>query len=191
MFPAETQTQALWTDRFLVCVPTLSQFIVFSAAAAVLLLSSVTWSLPALLLPPLVEPFHALIPAVLSEVVNHTCTSESLLTNEVSAPNTAMLLIEEQSYNSPVDSSVTTVLRNSSKDPTEGECSVSQAREESSPCELPHSNALSAPAASPEMAASLEAILHPDRINFPGTEVLRNVHFSLLLPLCFLAEGSL
>lgn len=52
----------------------------------------------------------------------------------------------------------------------EGEGSVSQARQESYLRELPHSNASSAPAATPEMAASLEAMLHPDRINFPGTE---------------------
>ena len=81
----------LWTARFLVCALTLSHFIVFSAAAAVLLLGSVTWPLPALLLPLLVKLFRALIPEVLSKVMNHTCTSESLLTNEASAPNSAVL----------------------------------------------------------------------------------------------------
>ena len=57
LFPAETQIQVLWPPRFLVCALTLSHFVVFSAAAAVLLLGSVTWPLPALLLPLLVKPF--------------------------------------------------------------------------------------------------------------------------------------
>lgn len=104
---------------------------VFSAAAAVLFLDSVTWPLSALLLPLLVKPFHALIPDVLSKGMNHTCTSESLLTNETYAPNSAVLLIEARSYNLPVDRNGTTVLRNSSKDPREGEGSVSQTSKES------------------------------------------------------------
>jgi len=37
------------------------------------------------------QAFLALIPEVLSKVMNHTCTSESLLTNEASAPDSAML----------------------------------------------------------------------------------------------------
>lgn len=91
LFPAETQIQVLWTIRFLLYALTLSHYTVFSAAAAALLLSSVTWPLPALLLPLLVKLFHALIPDVLSKVMNHTCTRESLLTNEAYAPNSAML----------------------------------------------------------------------------------------------------
>lgn len=91
LFPAETWIQVLWTARFLLCALTLSHYTVFSAAGAVLLLSSVTWPLPALLLPLLVKLFHALIPDVLSKVMNHTCTSESLLTNEAYAPNSAVV----------------------------------------------------------------------------------------------------
>lgn len=67
-----------------------SYFPVASAAVS-LLLCSVTWPLPALLLPVLGELFLALIPEVLSKVMNHTCASESLLTNEASAPNSAGL----------------------------------------------------------------------------------------------------
>lgn len=74
---------------FVLSLCPITQF--FPAAAAVLLLSSATWPLPALLLPLLVKPFHALIPDVLSKVMNHTCTSESLLTNEAYAPNSAVL----------------------------------------------------------------------------------------------------
>lgn len=91
LFSAETQIQVLWTARFLLCALALSHYTVFSAAAAVLLLGSVTWPLPALLLPLLVRPFHALIPDVLSKAMNHICTSESLLTNEAYAPNSAVL----------------------------------------------------------------------------------------------------
>lgn len=91
LFTAETQIQVSWTATFLVCALTLSHFIVFSAAAAVPLLGSVTWPLSALLLPLLVKLFLALIPEVLSKVMNHNCTSESLLTNETSAPNSAVL----------------------------------------------------------------------------------------------------
>lgn len=80
-----------WFVRFLLYALTLSHYTVFSATAAVLLLGSVAWPLPALLLPLLVKPFHALIPDVLSKVMNHTCTSESLLTNEAYAPNSAWL----------------------------------------------------------------------------------------------------
>lgn len=91
LFPTETRTQVLWTARYLVCALTLAHFIVFSAAAAVLLLWSVTQPLLALLLPVLVKQLHALIPEVLSNAMNHTCTSESLLTNEASAPGSAVL----------------------------------------------------------------------------------------------------
>lgn len=93
LFPAEIQIQVLWTPAlsgfcFVLSLCPITQF--FSATAAVLLLGSVTRPLPALLLPLLVKPFHALIPDVLSKVMNHTCTSESLLTNEAYAPNSAV-----------------------------------------------------------------------------------------------------
>lgn len=48
-----------------------------------------------------------------------------------------------------LENSVTMVLRNSSKDPKEGESSISQAKEESYLCELPYSNVSSTPAAIP------------------------------------------
>lgn len=90
LFPAETQIQVLWTARFLLCALTLSHYSFFSCCCC-FVTQFCNMAPDCIVIASLVRPFHALIPDVLSKVMNHTCTSESLLANETYAPNSAVL----------------------------------------------------------------------------------------------------
>ncbi|XP_025930853.1 uncharacterized protein LOC112970561 [Apteryx rowi] len=122
-------------------------------------------SLPALLLPPLVKLFLALIPAVLSKAMNHTPAQASPLPEQgICSEVCSAQLTETRDYNPPVDSDITTVLRNSSKDFKELAAALVEARQESISV-----NFLTAvPALTPETAASPEAALHPEEGTSPG-----------------------